>query len=207
MEREQQFNIVFTSSTIATSVEQAVHIALDQVAEGSAHAEVFDDAGKLVEEPDMQAILAGRLPERMVPSDRLDYEIVVNAARRFAETLSQEQRNLLAALETAETPERAQVVRDIARSVLDRDAPPDASQNDALVLANVRYALGRSTHVVQTTVDLAIGRWDALSDATRTTIIDEVADALANGKAGMEMDERDWVRLVDHAAPKAGPRF
>lgn len=207
MSQEQQYHVVFTSSTIATSVEQAVHIALDQVAEGSAHAEVFDDGDKLIEEPDMPDLLKRRMPEPMTPSDGLNYETVVNAARRFAETLTPEQRNLLAALDTAETPERAQVVRDIARSVLDRDARPDATQNDALVLANVRYAVGRTTHVVKTVVDLTIARWDTLADVTKETILDEVAYALAEGKAGMEMDERDWRRLLDHATPSTGPRF
>ncbi|MDE4914368.1 hypothetical protein PQI07_27230 [Methylobacterium sp. 092160098-2] len=207
MEQEKQYHIVFTSSTIATSVEQAVHIALDQVAEGSAHAEVFDDGNKLVDEPDMLGILAKRPPVRMTPADGLDYEIVLNAARRLAETLTQEQRNLLAGLDTADTPERAQIVRDIARSVFERDAQPDATQSDALVLGNVRYAVGRSTHVVQTAVDLAIARWDTLADATKETILDEVAYAVSNGKAGMEMDEREWRRLVDHGTPATGPRF
>ncbi len=206
MSEERQYNIVFTSSTIATSIEQAVHIAMEQVEEGSAHVEVFD-ADNVVVEPDMSVVMDQRKPVRMTPSDALSYETVVNAARRFAETLTPEQRNLLAALGTAETPERAQIVRDIAQSVFDRDAAPDATQNDALVLANVRYAVGRSTHVVGTTVDLAIARWDSLADQTRETILDEVAYALANGKAGMEMDERDWRRLVDHATPTSGPRF
>ena len=206
MSDEKQYHVVFTSSTIATSIEQAVHIALEHVGEGSAHVEVFDDDNAVVE-PDMAAIMAQRMPVRMTPSEGLDYEIVVNAARRFAETLTPEQRNLLAALGTAETPERAQIVRDIAQSVLERDAPPDETQPDALVLANVRYAVGRSTHVVGTIVDLAIARWNSLSDRTRETILDEVAYALANGKAGMEMDERDWRRLVEHATPISGPRF
>lgn len=206
MSEERQYNIVFTSSTIATSIEQAVHIAMEQVEEGSAHVEVFD-ADNVVVEPDISVVMDQRKPVRMTPSDALSYETVVNAARRFAETLTPEQRNLLAALGTAETPERAQIVRDIAQSVFDRDAAPDATQNDALVLANVRYAVGRSTHVVGTTVDLAIARWDSLADQTRETILDEVAYALANGKAGMEMDERDWRRLVDHATPTSGPRF
>lgn len=207
MEQEQQYHVVFTSSTIATSIEQAVHIALDQVAGGSAHAEVFDDSDKLLAEPNMHDIVSSP-PAPMTPSDALDYETIVNAARRFAETLSQEQKDLLAALGTAETPERAQIVRDIAQSVFDQDARPAADQNDALVLGNVRYALGRTTHVVQTTVDFAISRWDTLAAATKETILDEVAQALAGGRAGMEMDERDWRRLVDHATPAAsGPRF
>lgn len=207
MDQEKQYNVVLTCSTIATSIEQAVHIALDQVDGGSAHVEVFGDSDDLLDEPDLRALLARRLPERMAPSDALDYGTIVNAARRFAETLTQEQKDLLAALGTADTPERAQIVRDIAQSVFDRDARPAADQDEALVLANVRYALGRTTHVVQTTVDLAMARWDTLTDATKETILDEVAQALADGKAGMEMDERDWRRLVDHATPTTGPRF
>lgn len=205
---EKQFYVQFSGQTIATSPEEAVHIAMDQVADGSAHVEVTDDH-RNTWEPDFHQIVAqrrdpGHAP--MVASGELTYDLVVNAARRLAQTLSPEQKDLLAALGTADTPEKAQIVKEIAAAVLAEDAAPSAEQQDALVLANVRYAVGRSTGVVGTTVDLAIARWPDLSDATRDAILDEVSYAVANGKAGMEMDEAEWNRLVAHASPSPSPK-
>ncbi|MFC6050290.1 hypothetical protein ACFPYM_20895, partial [Methylobacterium hispanicum] len=117
---EKQFHIQFTGDTIATNMEQALHMVMDQVVDGSAHAEVTDDFGGAWE-PDLERIAAERRPLRhplAAAGDQLTYDLVLNAARRLAGTLSPEQKDLLAALATAGTPERAQIVKDIAAAVL-----------------------------------------------------------------------------------------
>lgn len=200
---EKQFHIQFTGDTMATSMEEALHMVMDQVADGSAHAEVTDDFGGAWE-PDLGKIAAERRPVRHplpTAGDRLTYDLVLNAARRLAGTLSPEQKDLLAALATGGTPERAQIVKDIAAAVLAQEAAPAAGQLDALVLANVRHAVGRSAHVVASTVDLVVAHWPDLSDDTREAVLDEVSHALAVGGVAMETDEREWNRLVAHASP------
>lgn len=212
MDGAKQYYVVLTADARATSIEQAVHMALDQVDEGTAHVEVTDEDNVLVE-PDMSAIMAQRLrvgapPQEAappsVPARDLTYELVANAARRLARTLTGEQRDLFAALGTADTPEKAQIVRDILQAVLDEDAPPATVQLDALVLGNVRNAVGRPAGDVAAAVDVAAANWDALSEATRLEIGREAEQA--QWQAGSDAVEREWQRLGAQAAPGSTPR-
>jgi hypothetical protein len=202
----KQYYVTFTADARATSIEQAVHMAIDQVDEGTAHIEVTDEAGVLVE-PDVDAIMADRRPKEppaYEPARDLTYELVANAARRLAGTLTAEQRDLIAALGTAETPEKAQIVRDILQAVLDEAAPPAVAQLDALVLGNLRNAVGRPAAEVAATVDLVVANWDALSDATRQTIGREAEQA--QWQAGSDAEEQEWQRMAALAAPGSSPK-
>lgn len=202
----KQYYVTFTADARATSIEQAVHMAIDQVEEGTAHIEVTDEAGVLVE-PDVDAIMADRRPKETPayePARDLTYELVANAAHRLAGTLTAEQRDLLAALGTAETPEKAQIVRDILQAVLDEAAPPAVAQLDALVLGNLRNAVGRPAVDVAAAVEVAAVNWDALSDATRQTIGREAEQAQLQAGSGAE--ERPWQRVAELSAPGSGPR-
>lgn len=202
----KQYYVTFTADARATSIEQALHMAIDQVEEGTAHIEVTDEAGVLVE-PDVDAIMADRRPKEpsaYEPARDLTYELVANAARRLAETLTAEQRDLLAALGTADTPEKAQIVRDILQAVLDEAAPPAVAQLDALVLGNLRNAVGRPAVDVAAAVEAAAVNWDVLSDATRQTIAREAEQAQL--QAGSAAEERQWQRVAELSAPASGPR-
>jgi hypothetical protein len=202
----KQYYVTFTADARATSIEQAVHMAIDQVEEGTAHIEVTDEAGVLVE-PDVDAIMADRRPKEppaYEPARDLTYELVANAARRLAGTLTAEQRDLIAALGTAETAEKAQIVRDILQAVLDEAAPPAAPQLDALVLGNLRNAVGRPAAEVAATVALVAANWDSLSDATRQTIGHEAEQA--QWQAGSDAEEQEWQRMASLAAPGSSPK-
>lgn len=202
----KQYYVTFTADARATSIEQAVHMAIDQVEGGTAHIEVTDEAGVLVE-PDVDAIMADRRPKETPayePARDLTYELVANAAHRLAGTLTVEQRDLLAALGTAETPEKAQIVRDILQAVLDEAAPPAVAQLDALVLGNLRNAVGRPAVDVAAAAEVAAVNWDALSDATRQTIGREAEQAQL--QAGSVAEERHWQRVAELSAPGSRPR-
>ncbi|WP_408903096.1 hypothetical protein [Methylobacterium radiotolerans] len=202
----KQYYVNFTADARATSIAQAVHIAIDQVEEGTAHIEVTDEAGVLVE-PDVGAIMADRRakePPVYEPARDLTYELVANAAHRLARSLTEEQRDLLAALGTAETPEKAQIVRDILQAVLDEAAPPTTAQLDALVLGNLRNAVGRPAAEVAATVGLVAANWDALSVTTRQTIGREAEQA--QWQAGSDAEEQEWQRMAALAAPGSSPK-
>ncbi|MGU3404439.1 hypothetical protein [Methylobacterium brachiatum] len=202
----KQYYVTFTADARATSIEQAVHMAIDQVEEGTAHIEVTDEAGVLVE-PDVDAIMADRRPKEpraYEPARDLTYELVANAARRLAGTLTAEQRDLIAALGTAETPEKAQIVRDILQAVLDEAAPSAVMQLDALVLGSLRNAVGRPAAEVAATVALVAANWDALSNATRQTVGREAEQA--QWQAGSDAEEQEWQRMASLAAPGSSPK-
>lgn len=71
---------------------------------------------------------------------------------------------------------------------------------DMLVSA-VRYALGRSTYIVQTTADEVTAAWDDLSPRAQQVIRRDVQEALDGASAagetlGMALDHQRWVRLL-----------
>lgn len=62
-----------------------------------------------------------------------------------------------------------------------------------------RYALGRSTYVTCTMADAIIHAWPSLSARMRNVILREIQDADDRNQIGMDMDRRQWMRVVERA--------
>lgn len=69
---------------------------------------------------------------------------------------------------------------------------------DELMLSSaVRYALGRSTYIVDVTANQVKQSWGSLTLKTQTVIFKDVEEAVNSGqKLGMEMDKQSWVNLL-----------
>lgn len=66
-----------------------------------------------------------------------------------------------------------------------------------LLIGAVRYALGRRTYVVSTTCRIARAALRELDDGSRGVIARDIREALARGRCGDEIDDRDWRNLLD----------
>lgn len=61
-----------------------------------------------------------------------------------------------------------------------------------------RYALGRSTYVVGSVVDTILRDWDGIDESQKELFVREIAEHKERfGGIGMDMDEREWYRIVD----------
>ena len=69
--------------------------------------------------------------------------------------------------------------------------------NDDITFYAFRYALGRKTYAVQTVVEYILENWELLKPATRGLIQAEIEMAIDKGEAGMEMDVKQWTRLLN----------
>lgn len=76
---------------------------------------------------------------------------------------------------------------------------------DGLVISATRYALGRSTYVVQETTHWLREHWHQLASGTRHVILRDVLQALTDGRVGMDCDRVEWERIAD-LAPTAEPQ-
>ncbi|HPE06222.1 MAG TPA: hypothetical protein PLW50_00720 [Smithellaceae bacterium] len=66
-----------------------------------------------------------------------------------------------------------------------------------LLFCAFRYALGRSTYVVGTLVDIIGSNWDQMSPLHREMYKREIREAIDRGRAGMEMDVNAWKRILE----------
>lgn len=60
-----------------------------------------------------------------------------------------------------------------------------------------RYALGRKSYIVRTVVDALIDHKSVLDPCTKDKISAEIVAAIDSGKAGMDMDVKDWNRCLE----------
>lgn len=67
--------------------------------------------------------------------------------------------------------------------------------NDIIFYA-FRYCLGRRTYAVKTFVDIAVKYWPEIQLRNRHLMRDEINKALADDAAGMDMDRKQWQRLL-----------
>ena len=63
-----------------------------------------------------------------------------------------------------------------------------------MLISALRYALGRKTHIVKTTVDYIIKELPRLSDRCKGIMINDIEHPL--GGYGDECDRQDWMRLL-----------
>lgn len=69
--------------------------------------------------------------------------------------------------------------------------------NQEIAFYAFRYALGRRTYVVRTVANYIINHKDDFDENHQKLIIKEIKEAIEKGHAGMEMDIRDWIRVLE----------
>ena len=67
---------------------------------------------------------------------------------------------------------------------------------DEILFLAFRYALGRKTSVTFTVSDAIIKNWEVLSIHFQYLIQKEIAVAINEGRAGMQMDIEQWERIL-----------
>lgn len=70
------------------------------------------------------------------------------------------------------------------------------SVNDTIIVCAFRYCLGRSTYVVGDCVDCLLYNWPRIGGQARAIILRDINEAIQNGDYGMEMDGRQWERVL-----------
>ena len=74
-----------------------------------------------------------------------------------------------------------------------------------LIVCAFRYALGRATYVVSIVVKEIHSNWRELREADRELIVREILEHKErHGKIGHEMDEREWMTIVERYRTENG---
>ena len=68
--------------------------------------------------------------------------------------------------------------------------------NDIIFYA-FRYALGRMTYVVQEVSDYLVNNWEEIEPDTRSQIQQDIKEAMVQGKAGWDIDQKIWQKVLD----------
>lgn len=66
---------------------------------------------------------------------------------------------------------------------------------DTLVCA-FRYALGRRTYIVGVIAEQLIQNWKDISPNTQNLIVNEIAEAIYENRAGSEIDVQEWLQVI-----------
>lgn len=69
--------------------------------------------------------------------------------------------------------------------------------DDRIIFYAFRYALGRRSYAVADVVGYVLFHWDELQGKTKELMKKEIKTALDENRAGMDMDERQWRRVLD----------
>ena len=73
---------------------------------------------------------------------------------------------------------------------------------NTLTLAAFRYALGRSTYIVEEVVEDIIANIDNIPDTYLKRMYEEIDEAISNNNAGMKMDIVLWKKLQEKIQDK-----
>ena len=65
-----------------------------------------------------------------------------------------------------------------------------------LLVSSVRYALGRRTYIVSTTVDVVTDHLAKVSGHDRSIMIRDIEEARDRGALGDDFDAADWLALL-----------
>lgn len=65
-----------------------------------------------------------------------------------------------------------------------------------MLIPTLRYCLGRSTYVVSDFVDFVLENWESISDRDKDIMIKEIIEAGKRNRLGMEMDEKEWQKIL-----------
>lgn len=77
--------------------------------------------------------------------------------------------------------------------------------SDAVIINACRYCLGRSTYAVLDMVNYLGAWWEELEPNTQFVIQRDIRAAIEKNEAGMDMDVRDWQRILDLPAKNQEP--
>lgn len=69
--------------------------------------------------------------------------------------------------------------------------------NETIIFCAFRYALGRSTYVVSVVVQEIIKEWNNLHSQTKRNIKTEINEAIDNNYIGMDIDEKEWLKILN----------
>lgn len=75
----------------------------------------------------------------------------------------------------------------------------DSTNDQLMCIAAHRYCLGRASYIVGSCVEWLMAHWGQLTENTRAVIVRDTKEALAAGRAGMDMDVREWGRFLEFA--------
>ena len=70
--------------------------------------------------------------------------------------------------------------------------------DDEILLCAFRYVLGRSSHLVPDIAEHLIEVWPMVGERAQEAIIDEVVEALNDGKAGDDVDVESWKDFLEN---------
>lgn len=77
---------------------------------------------------------------------------------------------------------------------------PASGQNllvpDSIVFDAFRYCLGRRTYAVSECVEVIVRVWDQIRPKLQHIMKNEIEVAIQSGQAGMDMDVRQWERVL-----------
>ena len=65
-----------------------------------------------------------------------------------------------------------------------------------IIFYSFRYALGRKTYVVSDVVEKISKYWNDIDEKHQRLIIKEIEDAIAMNNYGMEMDLKEWQKVL-----------
>lgn len=128
------------------------------------------------------------------PHHRFGSDLAFYAARGFAQSLSESQREAMLSLFASH--DKTSILSAVIEQAEFELGHSSEGDPDAMVLSALDYALPRMTsagHSVATGIERA---WGAISAATRSKIRIRVLAAIEAGRAGAECDVACWRRLV-----------
>ncbi len=83
-----------------------------------------------------------------------------------------------------------------------------SDMNDQLMaMAAFRYCLGRRSYIVSCCQEWLLQHWSQLDENSRHVILRDICEALADGNAGMKMDERSWRITLRNLAQQESDEF
>jgi len=66
-----------------------------------------------------------------------------------------------------------------------------------LTICAIRYCFGRMTYMPSLIVELTKANWSLLTPQDRATILKDVAQAIQDGRLGMDCDKQMWLAFYD----------
>ena len=75
----------------------------------------------------------------------------------------------------------------------------DLEVSELTLVASFRYALGRKTYIVSEVVENILKNWASLSVKFKTTIKEEIQEAIENDNSGSDIDMQQWKMILERA--------
>lgn len=75
--------------------------------------------------------------------------------------------------------------------------------NRIVLMCAMRYALGRKTYVVSSVTSELIKNWSGFSKSDKEVMLKEIRKAIEENKAGMKMDVKRWIAVMNNSLQEA----